>query len=267
MCTVVTLLRPGHPWPLLLAANRDERVDRAWDKPAAWWPDRPGIVGGRDRDAGGTWMALGPAGVIACVLNRPGSLGPAAGKRSRGELPLLAAEAGDAAAAADRIARLDAGDWRSFNLIVADRRAVIFLRGEGTGHPEAMPLPPGLHMVTALDPDDPASPRTARHLPKFRAADIPDPETGDWTAWQTLLGDRTGGRGEALNVPWTSGFGTVCSSLIALGADGATTWRFSAGPPDRQPFRPVALPHACAGQPPQASPAPVGHGHPVPRLL
>ena len=44
MCTVVLLHRPGHAWPLLLAAIRDERIDRAWDPPAAHWPDRPGVV-------------------------------------------------------------------------------------------------------------------------------------------------------------------------------------------------------------------------------
>ncbi|MBR0678152.1 NRDE family protein, partial [Roseomonas alkaliterrae] len=89
MCTVIVLRRPHHPWPLLLAANRDERLDRPWDPPAAWWPESPGLIGGRDRSAGGTWMALGPGGVVAAVLNRPGSLGPEAGKRSRGELPLV----------------------------------------------------------------------------------------------------------------------------------------------------------------------------------
>ena len=90
MCTVVLLIRPGHAWPLLLAANRDERLDRAWDPPAAHWPDQPDVVAGRDRSGGGTWMGVNQAGVVAAVLNRQGSLGPAPGKRSRGELPLLA---------------------------------------------------------------------------------------------------------------------------------------------------------------------------------
>lgn len=242
MCTVVTLHRPGHAWPLLLAANRDERVDRAWDPPAAWWPERPGLVGGRDRDAGGTWMAAGPSGVVACVLNRPASLGPAPGKRSRGELPLLAAAAPDAATAAARIAALDAAEWRSFNLLVADRTGVVFVRGEGAGRPASMPLPPGLHMVTALDPDDPESPRTARHLPRFRAAPVPDPGAGDWNSWRGLLADRDGGPGEPLNVPWHGGFGTICSSLFALGAEGARRWLFCPAPPDRAGFAPVALP-------------------------
>lgn len=241
MCTVITLLRPDHPWPLLLAANRDENVHRAWDPPGAWWPDHPGVVGGRDRDAGGTWMAHGPAGVVACVLNRPGSLGPAAGKRSRGELPLLAAAAPDAATAASRIAQLDAAAWRGFNLIIADRGGVFFLRGRGAGRPEAMRLEPGLHMTTGFDPDSAESPRTQRHLPKFRAAAPPEPGMGGWGAWPTLLADRGGVRGEALNVPWEGDFGTVCSSLVALGAAGSAQWQFSAGPPDRAAFRPVTL--------------------------
>ncbi|MBD0276211.1 MAG: NRDE family protein, partial [Acetobacteraceae bacterium] len=110
MCTVVILRRPGEFWPVVLGANRDERLDRAWDPPAAWWPDRPGVVGGRDRDAGGTWMAANGAGVVAAVLNRPGSLGRAPGKRSRGELPLMALERGTAEAAAGVIAALPAAE-------------------------------------------------------------------------------------------------------------------------------------------------------------
>lgn len=55
MCTVVISRRPDHPWPLALAANRDERLDRAWDAPAAHWPGLPGLVGGRDRQDGSSW--------------------------------------------------------------------------------------------------------------------------------------------------------------------------------------------------------------------
>ncbi|MBX6746998.1 MAG: NRDE family protein, partial [Acetobacteraceae bacterium] len=160
MCTVILLRRPGHAWPALIAANRDERLDRAWDPPAAWWPDRPGVIGGRDRSAGGTWMAANPAGLVAAVLNRPGSLGPAPGKRSRGELPLLALEHGSAAAAAAAIAALPAEEWRPFNMLLADRREGFFLRGTGTGRPEVEPLPAGVSMITAHDPNDLSSPRT-----------------------------------------------------------------------------------------------------------
>ncbi|WP_270939083.1 NRDE family protein [Falsiroseomonas oryzae] len=243
MCTVVILRRPGHDWPLLLAANRDERLDRAWDAPAAHWPDRPGMVGGRDRTGGGTWMAL-QGGVLAAVLNRPGSLGPAPGKRSRGELPLMALDAGTAAAAAAAVAGLDAGQWRPFNMVVADARDAIFLRGLGAGRPEPVALPPGVSMVTAHDPNDLASPRTRRHLPRFRTTPPPDPAAGDWAGWEALLADGdfgAEGLGAALNVPPVQGFGTVCSSLLALGAGGARVWRFCAGRPAPGRFAPLDL--------------------------
>jgi uncharacterized protein with NRDE domain len=239
MCTVVVLIRLGHSWPVTLAANRDERLDRAWDPPGAWWPDRPGVVAGRDRSGGGTWMGVNEAGVVAAVLNRPGSLGPAPGKRSRGELPLIALEQNSAEAAAAAIDSLDASSWRSFNMVIADRAGAWYIRGLGRGRAAAQALSPGLHMVTAHDPDDPDSPRVARHLPRFRAA-IP-PESDDWQAWREILADRTDSAAEQINVVPRGGFGTVCSSLVALPAQGTPLWLFIAGPPDEAPFTRVEL--------------------------
>ena len=240
VCTVVVLTRPGHRWPLILGANRDEQLARAWDPPAAYWPDRPGVIAGRDRTAGGTWMGLNQQGVVAAVLNRQGSLGPAPGKRSRGELPLLALAHPTAQAASEAIGMLDAGLWRSFNLVLADAAEAIFVRGLGHGRPRAMRLAAGLHMVTAHDPDDRDSPRVARHLPQFAAAPPPDPKH-DWSAWQALLANHEGAPAEQLNVVPLGGFGTVCSSLVALAADGPPVWLFAAGPPDRAPFQAVQL--------------------------
>jgi hypothetical protein len=238
VCTVIVLIRPGHVWPVVLAANRDERLDRAWDPPAAYWPEYPDVVGGRDRTAGGTWMALDRRkGVVAAVLNRPGTLGPAAGKRSRGELPLLAVAARTAVAAGQAIGQLDGGLWRGFNLVIADAAGALFVRGEGQGRPAVQHLPPGLHMVTAHDPNDPESPRIARHLPRFQAAEGPEP--GDWKTWPALLADRGGDGQNQLNIDPRGGFGTVCSSLVALPAEAAPLWLFAAGRPDEAPFQPV----------------------------
>jgi len=238
MCTVVLKLRPGHAWPLLLGANRDERIDRPWDVPGAHWPDSPGIVAGRDMLGGGTWMAIGRT-VVAAVLNRPGSLGPAPGKLSRGALPLAAAGHASATTAAAALVGLDAGAYRPFNMVVADQASAWFVRGLGSGRPDAWALTPGTHIVTSHDPDDPASLRGAAQLPRFRSAPAPDPSTGHWTSWSTLLADRTGGAA-AINVPAHDGFGTVCSSLVGVPAQGAPVWLFAAGPPDQAPFRPVA---------------------------
>jgi hypothetical protein len=239
LCTVIVLQRPGAAWPLLLAANRDERMDRPWDPPRRHWLDRPGVLAGRDRTGGGTWMGLNDDGVVAAVLNRSGSLGPARGKRSRGDLPLLALEKTDAASAAAAIAARDAGDYRSFNMVIADRGQAFFLRGLEAGHPQVSPLSAGLHMVTAHDPDDSTSARTARYLQRLRAAAAPRPDVNDWEAWKALIADASGPVGSELNVPARDGFGTVCSSLLALPQAGAPIWLFAAGAPDRVAFAAV----------------------------
>ena len=241
MCTVVLLFRPDHEWPLILAANRDEMLDRPWDPPAEYWPDRPGVVAGRDRFGGGTWMGINRNHVIATVLNRQGSLGPKPGKRSRGELPLLALEHATAAAASAAIAGLEAASYRRFNMVVADAAGAWFLRGLGQGRPDAVAVVPGLHMVTARDPNDPTSPRVARHLARFRAAPPPEPPD-EWADWTALLADRSGPPESQVNIVPRVGFGTVCSALAAVAADGRAAWRFAPGPPDRAAFTPVQIP-------------------------
>ncbi len=223
MCTLVLLSRPGHAWPLLVAANRDEDLSRPWCPPAAHWPGQPEVVGGLDLLGGGTWMAA-RGGLIAAVLNRRLSLGPAPGKRSRGRLPLDALRHPTAQAAVNALAQEDAAAFRPFNLVVADRDAAFLLRGLGAGRPDVVPLAPGLHMVTAFDPNDPASARVRRHLPRFLAA--PPPEPPEWGAWRDLLLDATGPAGSEIHVSGSQGFGTVCSSLLGVDVAGTRQWAF-----------------------------------------
>lgn len=238
MCSVIISFLPGAPWPVTIGANRDELLDRPWDPPARHWPDRPGIIAGRDRLAGGTWLGLNDRGMVAALLNRTGSLGPAIGKRSRGALPLIALEETTIEAAAARISALDSSRYRSFNLLIADASGGFLIRGLEYGRPDSTPLQPGITMVTAHDPNDPDSPRIARYKPQFEALPRPDPGANDWTAWAALLADRSPPAETALNVGPRDGFGTVCSSLIGLAPD-ARQFLFAPGPPDRTPFTPV----------------------------
>jgi uncharacterized protein with NRDE domain len=240
VCTVVVLVRRDHPYPVLLAANRDERINRAWDSPAAYWPEQPDVVAGRDRSAGGTWMGINRHGVVAAILNRAGTLGPVLGKRSRGELPLIALRHATARQAAAAIGDLDAGDWRDFNMVLADRTGAMFVRGTGEGHPEAKALTGGVSMVTAYDPNNLESPRVARHLRALRASVPGGPD--DWGGWRTILSDRSGHTGEQINVVPRGGFGTVCSAFVAIPEQGAPVWLFAAGPPHEAEFLPIPSP-------------------------
>jgi uncharacterized protein with NRDE domain len=253
MCTVVFLRRPGNAWPMLIAANRDEMADRPWKAPARHWPDRPEVVAGLDELAGGTWLGINDHGVASGILNRPGTLGPAAGLRSRGELPLEALDHADAAAAAAALEALDARAWRPFNMFVADNRDAFWIRSlghQGDGRVSVRPLSPGLSMLTAHDLNDQESARIRHYLPRFRAAALPDPSKRDWSAWEAWLASREAepGAGEhgAMTIATPGGFGTSSSSLIALpAAQGMTppkpVWRFGSGHPESIRYEDIKL--------------------------
>jgi uncharacterized protein with NRDE domain len=244
MCTLITLHRPTNAWPLLLAANRDEALNRPWLPPGRHWPEQPDVVGGLDVLAGGTWLALNMAtGVAAAVLDRTGSLGPAPGKASRGQLPLQALGHASAQAAAQAMEGRDAGIWRSFNLVITDKHDVFWVKGGGAGRVAVGRLAEGLHMVTSADPDDASHPRIAKHRPRFEAAAAPNPP--DWGAWPGLLADADGPPEATLNIRPAGGFGTASSALIGIAA-GAVAFAFAAGPPDRVGFAPVAM-HGALG--------------------
>ena len=254
MCTLVLTRHPDSPWPLIIAANRDEMADRASRPPGRWWDDRPEVVAGMDEVAGGSWLGVNDTGVVAAILNRVGTLGPKAGKRSRGELVLEALDHADAVDAAQALAGLDPAAYRPFNMVVADNRDAFWLRADGQ-RIGLHPIAPGLHMLSALDLDDHTSPRIAAYLARFAALDRPQPDAGaesggDWGRWPALMADGGTPGGDAEEAPAmcftrASGFGTVSSSLIALPAiDLRPTppiWLFAAGRPDRTPYQRVPL--------------------------
>jgi hypothetical protein len=209
-------------------------------------------VAGLDELAGGSWLGVNDHGVVAGALNRPGSLGPAPGLRSRGELVLEALDHADADAAAAALSDLDGRAYRPFNLFVADNRDAFWLRNEGRGgrnggRVEAFAVPEGVSMLTARDLSDRASPRVRLYLPRFESAPPPDPDRGSWRSWEELLSMREefpgAGPDSALAISTEIGFGTSSSALIALPAiertDVRPVWLFAAGLPRPGAWRPV----------------------------
>jgi hypothetical protein len=248
MCTLVILRRPEHRWPVLVGANRDEMIDRPWLPPARHWPDRPEVFGPIDLLAGGSWLGINDWGVVAAVLNRTGSLGPAPNRRSRGELVLEALDHADAVDAANALSYLDPDAYRSFNLIVADERDGFWLRHAGGRRIELRPLKDGLSLIAAGDIDDLGSRRLQLALPAFRAWPVPEPERGEWVGWEQLLGSNRAPPGEPAAAAMrfrTDGYGTTSSALIALPTRAEPelrpAFRFASWLPEETPWQDVSL--------------------------
>lgn len=140
-----------HPrYRFVFAGNRDEFHAR----PAAaanWWPASPGIIGGRDLEAGGTWLALHRDGRFAVVTNfREPDIRPA-GKRSRGELVsrFLEKTYSPARYLAELKARAD--EYAGFNLVFGNvahaGESLLYFSNRGVVDFESN-VPAGIHALS-----------------------------------------------------------------------------------------------------------------------
>ena len=133
--------------PLLLMGFRDEFTGRPWQPPARHWPGSP-LIGGRDEQAGGTWLAVHPAVPrVSCILNARGQQAALGCRRSRGELPLRVATEGPQAL---RDLYQNPGDLTSYDpffLLCADLTSVRMLSWDG-GRAALEGLDPATHVIT-----------------------------------------------------------------------------------------------------------------------
>lgn len=183
VCTVVCRWAPEAAFPVQLLALRDELLSRAFDLPAAWWPDQPTVVGGRDRLAGGSWCVSDIAtGVTGVVLNRPDRPVAAAGAPSRGILPLQAVKYQEKWPSA-----LDVHGMASFNLVIAAAHSLRWWLFDGE-RVEGHELAPGTYMFTprGLSPAADLDPRFANSDGSF-LDDETVPAEDAWAPWLSVL--------------------------------------------------------------------------------
>jgi len=158
MCLLVMASRIDKTAPLVVGANRDERLERPSTAMGVLQLGGPRILGGRDEEAGGTWLAVNEHGVVAALTNRPAREGRDPSRRSRGELPLaLALHAKAPDAVADFVHRFRPGDYNPAWILVGDRRSLYAIDMTGE-RPAARELPPGVHILENV-PFEASSPK------------------------------------------------------------------------------------------------------------
>src|SRR5690606_37670593 len=122
MC-LLALAWQTHPrYRLIFAGNRDEFHARP-SAAAAWWQDAPDVFGGRDLEAGGTWLGMRRDGRFAVVTNFREPDPRPAGLRSRGELTARFLSGNDAPEDYLRQLRETRSDYAGYNLIFGDLTA------------------------------------------------------------------------------------------------------------------------------------------------
>ncbi|MEM9171072.1 MAG: NRDE family protein [Pseudomonadota bacterium] len=228
MC-LVSIAWQQHPdLALLIAANRDERFDRPSD-PLGWWHADPDILGGRDREAGGAWLALHRCGRFGVVTNFREMPGKGDKPRSRGDL-VTDWLTGDMSTDDYAEAVLTRGaDYAGFNLLYGDPTTLAYVSNRTDQHG---PLAPGTYALSngLLDSAWPKVDAARRAMAQAAAAGRRDPY-----AFMPFLTDTTQApdnqlpvedidieRRRALSAPFILDhrYGTRCSTVVSMSTEG-----------------------------------------------
>jgi uncharacterized protein with NRDE domain len=132
VCLIFISLKEHSQYKLIVAANRDEFYNRK-TAPADFWPDQQNILGGRDLEAGGTWLGISRNGRVSMITNYRDPLNIRANAPSRGHL-VSDYLAGDAASF-EYMQKLvpHAKEYNGFNLITGSPDQLHYFSNYGDG--------------------------------------------------------------------------------------------------------------------------------------
>lgn len=232
MCTLIIFWRAHSSAPLILAANRDEFLERPTAPMAAWPPSIPGgpveIVAGRDLTAGGTWLGVG-RGVVAALTNHRAGARSKPGSRSRGELVERALRQPSVAHVRDELLALPAPEYGLFHLVAADRNEMIWATNRA-GEMEISSVAPGAHILGNYglnNPDDPVVVNLRGALEG--AMDLSEGEL------EIRLRESLARGGPGWPLVRLGPYGTRSSAMLWWG-NGRPRLLSAEGPPDTMPF-------------------------------
>jgi uncharacterized protein with NRDE domain len=129
MCTLIVFRDVWMNYPIMVAANRDELLDRLSEPPSVK-DEGQLVLAPKDLQRGGTWNGVNESGVFAAITNRIDVVSVPE-RTSRGEVVRRALRASSASQAFKSVMALKGGDLNGFNLVIADRREMFLVRGDG----------------------------------------------------------------------------------------------------------------------------------------
>lgn len=190
MCLVAFAINASTRWPLVIAANRDEFLNRPTQALGRWKTGHgQEIISGRDLRAGGTWMGMTPNGRVAFLTNVREAQAQAA-PRSRGELVTRwLEETSDAQAFAVALEQ-DGAAYGGFNLVLGDfqRNAWTWITNKSAAASalQVQPLEPGVYGLSNAALNTPWPKTTALQSVLAAALDAPEPDALQALLWTAL---------------------------------------------------------------------------------
>lgn len=238
MCTIIAALEVWPERPVVIAANRDERLDRPAEGPSVRTIQGRRVLAPRDQVAGGTWLGVNDAGLFVGVTNRF-SGPPDPSRRSRGLLVADALAQSDAARAAEVAAAHGARAHNPFHLLMADRTGAELVWDDGEALHRRR-LEPGLFVLTERSLG--AAPTRRPETIERAMADLmsgPFPGQAALTAVLRIQAPEAVGPG-SLDGVWVHvpsfNYGTRSSTFVELGGPDGDQLHHAEGPPPDTPW-------------------------------
>lgn len=239
MCTLILIWQAFEDTPVLVAANRDEKLDRPAESPTVRSHLGRCFVAPTDLQAGGTWLGINETETFVGITNRF-SEARKQNVRSRGLLVLDALAAGDARAIHAAVTDLDPAEYDGFHLLFADRDAAFVVWKDGEALHQII-LSPGITVLTERSFGSAPTQREAliQELLEHQigALDAPARAPSD-EALMKILASRVEDGLESVEVLVPSyGYGTRSSTIFRLGrTQGEARLLHAPGPPSRTAF-------------------------------
>ena len=128
MCTLIVAHKLFEGFPIVVAANRDELLDRPSEPPCI---RDSGIFAPKDLQRGGSWIGVNEHGVFTALTNLS-KIRSEYGRMSRGELVMQVLHNKTAKTAFEKTENLKGEQFNGFHLVIADSNEMYLLKGNGT---------------------------------------------------------------------------------------------------------------------------------------
>lgn len=138
MCLIFFSFHHHPNYKLVVAANRDEFYKRK-TSPANYWQDKPQILGGRDLEAGGTWMGISTVGRLSLVTNYRDLKNLRANAPSRGHLVSDFLESVSTPKEYLEDVKKNGQAYNGFNLLVGDLNEIWYYSNYKSGPEKVKP--------------------------------------------------------------------------------------------------------------------------------
>jgi uncharacterized protein with NRDE domain len=233
MCTALLFFEVFPDLPIVIAANRDEFLDRPSLAPRRI-SDAPRIVCGIDEKKGGTWFGVTDERFVALLTNQP-PVAPIDPPGSRGDVVLEVLRIASVDGARDFLQRLDTSTVRGFNLLFGDSQGLMMAYArEGVAGVEFEVVKSGFHVLTSNARLDPTTAKGAlaargfddeiRRIRRIRRASL------DCLIERLRSHETPAGPLSAICIH-TPMYGTVSAQIVALANDGVRHHLYVDGKP------------------------------------